>query len=62
MTYNELEKKLKKAGCTWVRNVKRHPIWFSPITGKQVELSYHGSREVALGTLKSILTDTGVKI
>lgn len=62
MKYNELEKKLKKAGCYWVRNGKRHPIWFSPTTGKEFELSYHGSQEVAVGTLKSIIGDAGVKI
>jgi predicted RNA binding protein YcfA (HicA-like mRNA interferase family) len=61
MKYSELEKKLKKAGCYWVRNGKRHPIWFSPITGREFELSYHGNHEVAAGTLKSIIGEAGVK-
>lgn len=62
MKYNEVEKKLRKAGCYWVRDGGRHPIWFSPITGKEFELSYHKSQEVKFGTLKSISRDSGVKL
>jgi hypothetical protein len=36
--YSEIEKKVKKAGCYFVRNGKKHPIWFSPITGKEFQL------------------------
>lgn len=61
MKYNELEKKLKKAGCYWVRDGKKHPFWYSPITGKEFALSYHGSEEVKKGTLGDILKDAGVK-
>jgi mRNA interferase HicA len=61
MKYSELEKKLKKGGCHLLREGKRHPIWFSPITGKQFELSRHGSEEVKPGTLKSIIRDSGVE-
>jgi predicted RNA binding protein YcfA (HicA-like mRNA interferase family) len=59
--YSELEKKLKKAGCSFYRNGKRHPIWYSPITGNYFELSRHGSEEVKQGTLKRITKDSGVK-
>ncbi len=62
MKYVELEKKLKKAGCCLVRKGKRHPIWFSPLTGKEFALSYHGGEEVKPGTLKSISNDSGVKL
>ncbi len=62
MKYSELEKKLKKAGCSFLRMGKRHPIWFSPLTGKQFELSKHGNHEVATGTLKSISKDSGVRL
>lgn len=62
MKYNEVQKKLKKAGCYWVRDGKKHPLWFSPITGKEFALSYHGSEEVKPGTLKSISNDSGVKL
>ncbi|MGL5980543.1 MAG: type II toxin-antitoxin system HicA family toxin [Phocaeicola sp.] len=60
MKYSELERKLKKAGCFWVKDGKRHPIWESPITGKQFLLSFHGSEEVKKGALKAILKDAGV--
>lgn len=36
MKYSELEKKLRKGGCYFLRNGKRHPIWESPITGKKI--------------------------
>jgi predicted RNA binding protein YcfA (HicA-like mRNA interferase family) len=62
MKYSELEKKLKKAGCSLHRNGKSHPIWKSPITGKLFEMSYHGSEEVKNGTLRSIIRESGVKI
>lgn len=32
MKYSEIERKLKKAGCIWVKDGKKHPIWYSPIT------------------------------
>jgi mRNA interferase HicA len=60
--YAELERKVKKAGCYWVRNGKKHPIWYSPITGKEFDTSHHKSEEVKFGTLKSILRDSGVKL
>lgn len=62
MKYTELERKLKKAGCYFLQNGKRHPIWFSPITGLKFELSYHASEEVKQGTLKSISKISGVKV
>ncbi|MDR1226143.1 MAG: type II toxin-antitoxin system HicA family toxin [Prevotellaceae bacterium] len=62
MKYNEAERKLKAAGCYWVRDGKRHPIWRSPITGKTFELSFHGSEEIKPGTKKSIERESGVKL
>jgi predicted RNA binding protein YcfA (HicA-like mRNA interferase family) len=62
MKYSEVERKLKKEGCTLCRNGKRHPIWYSPITGLTFELSYHSSEEVKPGTLKSISKQSGVKL
>lgn len=61
MKYNEVEKKLKKAGCYPAGSMGGHPLWFSPITGKYFKMSHHGSQEVASGTLKSIGRDSGVK-
>ncbi|MDR0699652.1 MAG: type II toxin-antitoxin system HicA family toxin [Tannerella sp.] len=62
MKYSEVERKLKTEGCRLLRKGKRHPIWFSPITGLTFELSYHGSEEVKQGTLKSISKASGVKL
>ena len=62
MKYSEIERKLKKAGCYWIRNGKRHPIWYSPITVKEFSLSYHLGEEAKFGTMKSISKDSGVKL
>lgn len=62
MKYSEVERKLKKAGCRYMKDGKRHPIWFSPITGKEFQLSKHRSEEVKDGTLKSISRDSGVRL
>lgn len=61
MKYGELEKRLKKAGCYFLRNGNRHPIWFSPKTGKIFALSHHKSQEVKKGLLHSILKSAGLK-
>ncbi|MCL2074447.1 MAG: type II toxin-antitoxin system HicA family toxin [Marinilabiliaceae bacterium] len=62
MKYSELERKLKKFGCFFVKDGKKHPIWYSPITEKEFDMSHHRSEEVKIGTLKSILNTSGVKI
>ena len=61
MKYNELHKKLKKAGCYPTgKSIAGHPEWYSPITGKYFPTSNHGSREIAPGTLKNIIRDAGI--
>lgn len=62
MKYSEVERKVAKEGCCYVRDGKKHPIWFSPKTGKEFQLSHHKSEEVKSGTLKSISRDSGVKL
>lgn len=62
MKYSEVERKLVKAGCYYLKDGKKHPIWFSPITGKEFQTSHHKSEEVKFGTLKSISRDSGVKL
>lgn len=62
MKYNELIKKIKKAGCFDTgKQMGGHPIWHSPITGKDFKMSNHGSEEVATGTLNAILKAAGLK-
>lgn len=54
MRYHELIKRLRRAGCSIDRHGTRHDIWYSPITGNKVPVPRHGSKEIPLGTLKSI--------
>lgn len=61
MKYSELEKLLRKAGCTIVREGKNHTIWYSPITGKQFPVGRHKSQDVKSGTLKSIKDAAGLE-
>lgn len=62
MKYSEVERKVSKKGCYIIRDGKKHPIWFSPITGKEFQLSNHKGEEVKTGTLRSISRDSGVNL
>ncbi|MDR0907182.1 MAG: type II toxin-antitoxin system HicA family toxin [Rikenellaceae bacterium] len=62
MKYSELERKLADAGCYCVKTKGPHPKWYSPITGKEFDMSHHGKEEVRRGTLKSISRFSGVKL
>jgi predicted RNA binding protein YcfA (HicA-like mRNA interferase family) len=62
MKYSEIERKLKNAGCYCVNEKRKHPLWFSPITGLTFLLSHHKSKEAKIGTLKSISDDSGIKL
>ena len=61
MTYGELKRLLKKHGCRFVREGKRHEIWYSPITGKYFPVGRHNSQEVFPGTYNAILKQAGIK-
>lgn len=60
MKHSELMRILKKNGITLVQHGKRHDIYYSPITGRQFPVPRH-AKEIAVGTLKSILRDAGVE-
>ncbi|GHT14089.1 toxin HicA [Bacteroidia bacterium] len=62
MRYSEIERRVKKAGCRYVRDGKKHPIWYSPITGMEFQLSHHKSEEAKFGTQQSISKNSGVKL
>ncbi|MBO7396568.1 MAG: type II toxin-antitoxin system HicA family toxin [Bacteroidales bacterium] len=62
MKYSEIHRKLREAGCYIIRSGSRHPIWKSPITGKQFPTSYHEAEEAKKGTLKAIKTLSGVEL
>ncbi|MBR7018769.1 MAG: type II toxin-antitoxin system HicA family toxin [Prevotella sp.] len=60
MKYNELYRKLRKAGCLLLLHGKRHDIWSNPRNGKITEVPRHGTQEVPLGTLKTIYQELGL--
>ena len=61
MKYNELHKILRKAGMIELGEQRAgHPLWQNPLTGEKFTTSNHGTREVASGTLKSILRSAGL--
>lgn len=63
MKYNELHKKLRKAGCVDTGSqMAGHPKWYSPITKRYFATSNHQSAEVAPGTLKNIRILSGVDL
>lgn len=63
MKYNELHRRLRKAGCYPTGGeINGHPEWFSPITGQKFATGHHGGSEVAIGTLRNIRKASGVKL
>lgn len=61
MKYSELEKMLRKAGCTVLREGHEHRIWYSPATGKKFPVGRHRTQEVPTGTLKKIKESAGLE-
>ncbi len=61
MKYSELKKLLKKNGCRFEVDGKRHEIWYSPITGNYFPVGRHNSQDVAPGTYKAIMKQAGIE-
>ena len=62
MKYNELSRLLRRAGCYPLGETRHgHPLWYSPMTGREFQFSHHGKEEVARGTLRAILVAAGIK-
>ena len=61
MRYSELERILKKAGCTVYREGANHTMWYSPITGNKFPVGRHTKEEVPVGTLRNILKSAGLE-
>jgi len=61
VTYGELKRELKKAGCNFHHQGSRHEMWVNPKTGKQFPVARHDSKEVPTGTLRSIKRVAGLK-
>ena len=60
MRTSELKRILQQAGCTKVREGRRHEIWRSPITGKEFPIGRH-NQEIKKGTAEAILKEAGIK-
>lgn len=60
MRYNELKRKLSKAGCLLLQHGKCHDIWLNPANGERTAIPRHGTEEVPNGTLKSIYKRLGL--
>ncbi len=61
MKYSELERLLRKAGCTVFREGANHTLWYSPITKAKFPVGRHSKEEVPIGTLRNILKAAGLE-
>lgn len=62
MKKSELIKKLKAAGCYLDSERTRHESWFSPITGQHFTLPRHDAKDIPIGTLQSIIKQSGINL
>ena len=60
MKTSELIKILKRNNCKLLSHGSSHDIWMSNITGAKFSLPRHKSKEIPIGTAKSILKDAGI--
>lgn len=58
MKQSELLKIFSKNGIKLQQHGKRHDLYYSPITGKQIAIPRH-AKEIATGTLTRIKKDAG---
>lgn len=63
MNWNELLKKLKKAGYVYLRDAKgSHEYWHHPEkTGSEIVIAKHPSKEIGTGLVNKILKQAGLK-
>jgi predicted RNA binding protein YcfA (HicA-like mRNA interferase family) len=63
MKWNELKRKLTKAGWQMLRQGKgSHEIWSNPsIENSEIVMTSHGAQEVASGLASKILKKAGLK-
>ena len=62
MKYAELTRKLRRLGCYFTRyGAGSHEMWRNPITGKQVPIPYHRSKEIGPELLSRILRQLGIE-
>lgn len=60
MKLSELLKLFSKNNIKFLQHGKKHDFYYSPITGKKFPVPRH-VKEIAIGTLKSIMKDAGLE-
>ena len=61
MTYGELTRRLRRLGVRYERHGRgSHEIWVNPASRSVALIPNHGSRELATGTVRSILKQLGL--
>lgn len=60
-TVNEVLKRLKKDGWRLYKNGGNHDLYRHPTKKGQLTIPRHGSKEMATGTMNSILKKAGLK-
>ncbi|HQE93599.1 MAG TPA: type II toxin-antitoxin system HicA family toxin [Anaerolineae bacterium] len=61
MKYRELAKRLRQLGCEFVRTASgSHRIWWNPANGQYTTIPDWSSKDLKVGTLRSILSDLGL--
>ncbi len=61
MKYREVEKRLRKLGCVEIsrRSGGSHRKWYNPTRDAKAIVPDWGSKDLRLGTLRSIVKDLG---
>lgn len=60
---SEVIRKLRKAGFVFDRRAKgSHEIWYHPITRRRTVIPNHPGRDIAKGTLRAIIEQSGRSI
>ena len=61
MKVSELLKILKKNKIRFIEHGVEHDRWHSDITGKDIYIPRHKSKEIPIGTANRILKDAGLR-
>jgi predicted RNA binding protein YcfA (HicA-like mRNA interferase family) len=61
MRYRELAKRLQELGCEELRQAKgSHRFWRNPTTDQVTSIPDWGAKDLATGTVRSILRQLGI--
>lgn len=60
MKVSEMKRLLRKNGCYFVRHLRGHEDWYSPITHRHFLIPRHDSHELGTGIEKAIRKQAGL--